>query len=241
MEIDGKRVAVPDSDSEGQSETEAPGSDRGDKHSETAGGHDDEMDDARPVEEHAPGPDNAVGQQRGDRPEVATLEAESGKESVGALQLEVPELDPLTEGQDDGALPSHIMQELVGSVAPTKGRNKTIPYVWTEERVNVAMAVAVSELDICKQLKLGDQTWSEVLQIFCRRSRRIDAKGCGVIRSAWWESMGVGLQGRRYSGVHGKLPEGLNSEERQAPAGFCALSAFALPKALKYILRCDTN
>ena len=81
MEIDGKQVAVPDSDSEGQSETEAPDSGRGDHHSETAGGHDDEMDDTRPVEEHAPSPDNAVGQQRGDRPEVATLEADIGKDS----------------------------------------------------------------------------------------------------------------------------------------------------------------
>ena len=149
------------------------------------------------------------------------------------LSCDAPEIDPLTEGMDDGALDSNIMQDLVGFVAPVVNKkDKAIQHTFTEERINVAWAAAVSELEACKKLMLGDQSWSEILHIFCRRAKRVH-QGVGVIKVAWWEPEGVGLSGRRYSGIRGKLPTNLNAEERQAPAGYCCLSAFALPRALK--------
>jgi hypothetical protein len=166
-------------------------------------------------------------------PEIGLEDSEPEEEQWEPLNCDAPEIDPLTEGIDEGALDAHLMQELVGVVAPVvKKSDKAVQYTYTEERVNVAWATAVSELEVCKKQMLGDQSWSEILHIFCRRARRVN-QGVGVIKVAWWESEGVGLSGRRYSGIRGKLPSDLNAEERQAPAGYCCLSAFALPRALK--------
>ena len=94
----------------------------------------------------------------------------------------------------------------------------------------------MAECDACKELKYCGLSWSEVLHIFIRRARDVSSNGVGEITAAWWERVG-GKKGRRYSGIFGKHPAKMPAHERNSPSGFCCLSAFALPRGLKYILR----
>lgn len=106
------------------------------------------------------------------------------------------------------------------------------------EKINVQIAIAVAECAECKALMYNAElSWSDVLHIFVRRAQGI-ADGIGTIIVAWWERSGAGpTGGRRYSGIFGKVPSQIPSHERNTPSGFCCLSAFALPRGLKYILR----
>jgi hypothetical protein len=114
-------------------------------------------------------------------------------------------------------------------------------YEFTTERINVQLAAAMAELDVCKaKLCDGGVSWSDVLRIFICRARDIDKDGIGTITVAWWNRKGSD-KGRRYSGIFGKPPPKMPPHERASPSGFCCLSAFALPRGLKYILRTGTG
>ena len=114
-------------------------------------------------------------------------------------------------------------------------------YEFTTERINVELAAAMAEFDVCKtKMCDGGLSWSEVLQIFVRRAQDVNKGGIGTITVAWWNRKGID-KGRRYSGIFGKPPPKTPLHELSSPSGFCCLSAFALPRGLKYILRTGTG
>jgi hypothetical protein len=118
-----------------------------------------------------------------------------------------------------------------------------IPYSFTEEKINVLNALRFSLLPEAQVLKVGDHTYSQIINTFIQRARNInEATGEAFIWTAWWEPEKVcNLQTRRYSGIRGAVPEWLPKEEKCAPTGFQCLSPFALPKLLRQALRCGTD
>ena len=116
-----------------------------------------------------------------------------------------------------------------------------VAYKFTDELINVDVAMAFAEAGEAGARVFRGKTWSELIYIFCRRAREVEA-GIGVITSAWWEPQHeVNWSGRRYSGVVGKAPTSMPVEEQAAPRGFAGLSPFALPRVLRQVLRCGTG
>lgn len=244
-EVDAKaaaKAAAEAADDRDIAEAIAAAQEADDAAAQAAGGDDGvKMDfgdvrDANPVRDNAPHADHAVGQSRGDEPEAGTLD-----EDASSM---VNEDEPVTVERETTPGFIHCEDDIPGLTAfpptPVYNAKKAINYAYTKEFINVAWAAAMAETDFCKKQKHGDLTWSEVLEIFIRRADRIE-KGVGRINVAWWESDGIGLSGRRYSGIYGAKPDNLPSFERTTPQGFCCLSPFALPRVLKYILRCETG
>lgn len=179
--------------------------------------------------EHAP-PDDAIGQQRGDHAPVEAVDDHrdlSGPDGHDESLTSWPVSDNLPDLVDAPA-------------AAQKGKGNSIIYKFTEEPINVQLAMAVAAWPICVVLMVGGQSWREIIHIFIRRARDV-VNGIGKITSAWWGTEGVGWPTRRYSGIRGKRPAGLPAQEREAPDGFCCLSVFALCRPLRYILRCGCD
>jgi hypothetical protein len=137
---------------------------------------------------------------------------------------------------------THDNRHLTGKLTPKTGRRKdVVEYEYTEEVINVALAAAVAQLPVCRQLMYNDFTWSDVLEIYVRKATNV-RDGLGRVTSAWWETFApCELKSRRYSGIFGTRPTDVPEAERRAPPGFCCLSPFALPRPLKYILRTGTG
>ena len=117
-----------------------------------------------------------------------------------------------------------------------------IYYHWTEEVINVCAMLEFACMPEASTLKVGTQSYREIIRIFVRRAREIDSKGLGKIWSAWWEPPMLGaLMNRRYSGLKSPAARWLPPEEKAAPNGFSCLSPFALPRLLRQVMRCGTD
>ena len=68
---------------------------------------------------------------------------------------------------------------------------KQIDYEFTEEFVNVRLALQLAGMPEASKLKHGDLTWKHILHIFVRRARNI-VDGIGVIQVAWREPKQMG-------------------------------------------------
>eukprot|EP00969_Alexandrium_andersonii_P342067 15120526-Alexandrium_andersonii.AAC.1 len=99
-----------------------------------------------------------------------------------------------------------------------------------DEVINVRSAMVFGATEAATQLKFKGRTYRDIVKIFVRRARDVDADGNGKIKVAWRESRSVGdLKTRRYSGFRGPPPAWLPSQEKTCDAGFLGLSAFGLP------------
>ena len=146
--------------------------------------------------------------------------------------------------------------EFVGGLDDTSGEadmyeltpppTKSINYEMLKEPINIHLALAVSMSEWAHCNKYRNTTYAEILRIFARRampdhnSDETDAvPEIGMLTTANWESQSeLDMLGRRGTGFIGKLPFDVSPQEQRAPKGWRGVGVFALPKCLRFVLRC---
>jgi hypothetical protein len=123
--------------------------------------------------------------------------------------------------------------------------SKDIKYEMLEEPTHIHLALAVSTTEWAQSNTYRNTTYAEILRIYARRAMPDNTDlvpKFGMITSANWEGQSeLDLPGRRGSGFIGKLPFGTSSQEQRAPKGWRGVGVFALPKCLRFILRCGCD
>ena len=102
-------------------------------------------------------------------------------------------------------------------------------------------ASAFQEVVTCRTMRVGQKSWAYVLDAFMARASNV-VNGVGEIVVIWREgkrTTELGMPSRRFSGITGMdpTPPEVEVELTKVPPCFAGLSAFALPRVLRFALR----